>query len=82
MVSPRSKVAAANGVFRAMLLTPGGPWLPSTLWFAAVLMAFVPKPRLAACVASRASLIVPLFSVSAAAAMSMPFVSVSPARTV
>ena len=68
-------------MFSVTLATPGGPWLPSTLWLAAWVMAFVPSARVAAWVLSRASSMAPLFKVSAPVAMSMPFASVSAART-
>ena len=46
------------------------------------MIAFVPSPRLAAVVPSRASLIDPLFSVSAFAATLIPSLSLSDACTV
>ena len=80
IVSPRSYVALDNGAFSDSPVTPGGPCAPSTLWLPAFTIAV--SPSVAACVASRASLIAPLFSASAVAPMLIPSASVSVARTV
>ena len=78
--SPRSNSSPTAGEPIATPVTSGGP--PSTLWLALFSIAFVPSPRLAATVPSRASLIDPLFSVSAVAPMLIPSVSASAFTTV
>ena len=81
MVSPRSKVSPTTGDATATPATPGGPRALSTLWAAAAAIAFVPRPRPAAVLPSRASAIVPPFSASAVAPMPIPSESASPAAT-
>ena len=82
IVSPRSKVSPTVGELIVSSVTPGGPRLPFTLCATAFAIAFVPRPKLAAIVLSRASLIAPLFSVKALAPMLIPVESASAAATV
>ena len=80
--SPRSNVLPTAGEPIATPVTPAGPWAPSTMWSPSLVIAFAPSPRLAAVVPSRASLIVPVFSVSAVAPTLSPSLSLSAATTV
>ena len=57
--------------------TTGAVAVPSTLWPAALAMAWLPSPKFA--LAALAVRMVPLFSVSASAAMPIPSLSTSAA---
>ena len=80
IVSPRSKVSPTGGEPKTRPLTPGGPWLASTLWAAAFAIACAPRPS--AALVDVPLRIVPPLSDSALAPTPIPSESASPTSTV
>ena len=80
MVSPAPYLSLLAGELAIETeVTVGAVALPSTLWFAAAPMAWLPSANVA--LAAALLWMVPLFRVSALAAISMPFASASVAST-